>query len=211
MMKIEDILLKKEELPILNETYFQIPIHPKLLEISTTINTNIAKNMFEMAADEWYDDLKEYAAIVEEKPGNVGESTKKWLERVYLKEKPKITEKYGMQTIESLGWESGVLVQTNGFARSLSISRDFGGTLYYNPSFSQMSGTAFVPLEDSETIKFSEEKIKEFSYRIYHDNQLKGGEMHVYNDHNIDNYPGALFLRNWAILYLNEAMKQVLK
>ena len=33
--------------------------------------------------------------------------------------------------------------------------------------------------------------------------------MHVYAQHNIDHYPGALFLRNWAILYMNEVFKQV--
>ena len=37
----------------------------------------------------------------------------------------------------------------------------------------------------------------------------EGVRVYTYNQHNIDNYPGALFLRNWVILYLSEAMKGI--
>ncbi len=40
--------------------------------------------------------------------------------------------------------------------------------------------------------------------------QKKNGRIYVYHQHNVDYYPSALFLRNWAIAYLNEAMKQML-
>ena len=52
-------------------------------------------------------------------------------------------------------------------------------------------------------ILFSEEKAKEF--------KSKGNRFFVYSPHNIDYYPGALFLRNWAIMYMNEVLKEVFK
>ena len=33
--------------------------------------------------------------------------------------------------------------------------------------------------------------------------------LYVYAQHNVDSYPGALFLRNWAILYMNEVFKEL--
>ena len=63
-------------------------------------------------------------------------------------------------------------------------------------------------------VKFSKDKALEFGIKnnfINLGDGLEGAQVYVYSQHNVDNYPGALFLRNWAILYLNEAMKQVLK
>jgi hypothetical protein len=45
-MKLKDLLLKKEELPISNETCFMIPIYTKLLDENIKINENIAKDIF---------------------------------------------------------------------------------------------------------------------------------------------------------------------
>lgn len=57
-MKLNDLLLKKEELLILHENCFQIPIHPKLLSSNTNINTDIAKRCFEEILSNWTKDLE---------------------------------------------------------------------------------------------------------------------------------------------------------
>jgi len=55
-MNIEQLFLKKEELPILNETCFQIPIHPKLLDSSLNIDKLIAQKIFPPAVEILYMD-----------------------------------------------------------------------------------------------------------------------------------------------------------
>ena len=59
----------------------------------------------------------------------------------------------------------------------------------------------------SRYIGFSESKAREFAIKV--DENNKCGIVNVHSHHNIDSYPGALFLRNWAMAYNNEALKQV--
>ena len=91
----------------------------------------------------------------------------------------------------------------NGFATCLSIDRDAGGTLYL-PIDKHHEEYIYPPI-----VNFSKEKFE--AYKAF-DLDLKnslGVYAHVYEHHNIDHYPGALFLRNWSLLYLNEALKEV--
>ena len=204
-MELEKLFLRKEELPILNETYFQVPIHPRLFDRNIQIDKKLANNVFPQAAEGWYNDLTEYTKTVEDK------STKEWINRVFLNKKPEIKKEYGGQMIEHLNWEDKVLTLENGLAHSLSISRNYGGTLYYNGEESGgiLGGhVSFDEKINSEgNIRFSKDKAKEFAVKIYDD----FFKVETYGLHNVDNYPGALFLRNWAILYMNEIFKQVFK
>jgi hypothetical protein len=58
-MNLEKLYLTKEELPILYENCFQIPIHPKLLNPKISIDKSIVQRIFPKVVDEWYKDLKE--------------------------------------------------------------------------------------------------------------------------------------------------------
>ena len=53
-MKIEDLLLKKEELPIVGDTCFMIPIHPRLLDPSIKIDERVVYIMT------FYEDLHNF-------------------------------------------------------------------------------------------------------------------------------------------------------
>jgi len=194
-MRLNDLLLKKEELPILYKNAFQIPIHPRLLDSSVHIDTGIAAGVFPQAADEWYEDLRKYTEQLDD-----GEE-KEWMLDVFLKEEPRILKEDNKQFLRT--WEDGVEHMENGLVGSFSISRNSGGTLYYNPSFHPSKD--LVPLSGGRYIRFSSEKLKEFSISQRSDMM----EIIVYSHHNIDHYPGALFLRNWAMLYMNEVFKQV--
>ena len=66
-MKLEDILLRKEELPISYETLFKVPIHFLLLKKDIKIDDRIAHDVFPDAAQEWYSDLKEYSKMLDDK------------------------------------------------------------------------------------------------------------------------------------------------
>src|SRR4030042_4763090 len=186
-MELEQLFLKKEELPILYNTCFEIPIHPRLLNPDLEIDESIARKFFQQAAEEWYEDLKKY------KPEN--KEQKEWINRVFLNKKLKITKEYNHQILNEF-WKDDVNFMDNGLVQYFSISRNAGGSIYFNPE--QFNCESF----GITYIKFSEDKKKEFLF--------DKNKMHVYSSHNIDNYPGALFLRNWAIIYMNEVFKQAL-
>ena len=191
-MKLEKLFLTKDELPILYKTCFQIPIHPKLLEENIKIRKEIAHEVFPRAAEDWYNDLSDYVKNVEEK------QTKEWIENVFLKNKPEIEKFNGRQNI--LGcWSDDIMTKENGFARCLSISRDGGGTLYFNKGDSNCEAFSGI------YINFPKDKIEEFKIN----NTSEFDLFYSYAQHNIDHYPGALFLRNWAIIYMNEVFKEI--
>lgn len=155
-MKIEDLFLKKEELPILHETCFQVPIHPRLLNENISINPNIAKSLFPQVAEEWSKELNR-----------------------------KIPH-----------YDDLIQISGNGLVTGFQISRDYGGNIYFDIKDSNCRAFG------QKYIKFSEEKTKEFKF--------DKNQIYCYSNNNIDYYPGALFLRNWAIMYMNEVFKKIL-
>lgn len=185
-MKLEELFLKKEELPIFYENCFQIPIHPRLLDQNIEIDESIARRIFPEVAEEWYEDLKKYSPEDAQR--------KEWINRVFIKEKPKITRVYNHQILNEF-WQDDVNFMDNGLVQCFSINRNAGGSIYFNKD--EYNCQSFGELY----IKFSEDKKKEFKF--------EENKIYVYSSHNIDHYPGALFLRNWAIKYMNEVFKQV--
>ena len=155
-MKLEKLFLTKEELPILHETCFQIPIHPKLLDENISINPEIARDIFPQVAEEWSKEL-----------------SRKFPE----------------------GWENLYQTNENGLVTGFNISRNYGGSLYFNEEDSSCRafGKVYIKLSDEKRNKFEFEKNK----------------IYTYASHNIDHYPGALFLRNWAIKYMNGVFKDI--
>jgi len=53
-MKLEELFLTREELPILHESCFEIPIHPALLDPDTQIDPSITPRAFIKATGDWY-------------------------------------------------------------------------------------------------------------------------------------------------------------
>ena len=160
-MNINSLLLTKEELPILDNICFRIPIHPKLLDPNLKLNPSIAKDVFPKVVEEWCRELK--------------------------KNFP-------------LGWQDEIQLGSNGFVTGFSISRNYGGALYFEES--DKNCESLLP---NRLIKFSDEKSDEFKYKTV-GKYLIGL---VYASHNINDYPGALFLRNWAMMYMNEVLKEI--
>ena len=201
-MELDKLLLRKEELPI-NETWFYVPIHPRLLDPTISLNPELAREVFPQVAQEWYEDLSEYAESVEDP------QTRDWIKQAFLERRPKIKSEYGRNVLDTIYWEDDITPDDNGFVRGLSISRNFGGSLYFNKG--DMSCERFIFYEGNERIaRFSKGKFKEFGAEgIHQDPEDRGVMMHVYAQHNVDHYPGALFLRNWAIAYENEALKSL--
>lgn len=205
-MEISDLILRKEEIPIIHESCFELPIHPLLINPETMIDVGLASKVFPQAAEEWYEDLKAYRETK-----NLCAQTKEWYDNFLLNEKPEVKVEYGRQSIFDGVWVDDVELNDNGFARGLSISRNSGGTIYFNEG--EHNCQIIVRLGSGgvlKYIKFPEEKAREFGFE---EMELDSGKIilaHAYAHHNIDYYPGALFLRNWGILYLNEALKSIL-
>jgi len=186
-MSINKLVLTKEELPILHDNCFQIPIHPKLLDANLQLNSLIAREIFPQVAEEWYSDMKDYLPLEKDL------EKRKWYEDVFLKKHNKVTKRNSSQFFGI--WEDDIQSLDNGFVCGFSINRNAGGSLYFNED--EMNCQSF----GSIYIKFSEDKRKEF--------ENKNKRIWTYAPHNIDYFPGALFLRNWVIKYINEVLQEL--
>jgi len=112
---------------------------------------------------------------------------------------PKVAEEWQDELKNKFpsGWGDNIQTLDNGFVCGFSISRDYGGTLYFDKSDSNC--TSLIP---TKMINFSQDKVKEF--------ENKNKKIWTYAPHNIDYFPGALFLRNWVIKYMNEVLQELL-
>ena len=193
-MKLEEVLLRKEELPIVGENRFQVPVHPSLLKEDVVFDARIASALFSTAAHEWYSDLREYVQTL---PENTPDERlrKNWITESYLDKPVEIIRENGRQRLRF--WEDLVGCDDRGFVTCFDISRNAGGSLYLGNDF-EREQFAFAKL-----VKFNDDKKKRYSI------DKMGMKMNMYSMHNVDYYQGALFLRNWAMLYLNEALREV--
>ena len=222
---LEDLLLTKEEIPIfpymscvVPMCVFNVPIHHSLLSVDVKIDPELANKLFPEAAREWYKDFQAYLTALEKSESEEDKEEKeklKWYKEVFLPLGETVSIDLGRQCLGEIKlWQDLVAVTENGFARVLSINRNAGGSLIFNPE----AGPEYI---GSRFVKFSEEKFKAYNVRHYTDSSGRKIEMpelpvpgsisYVYELHNVDHYPGALFLRDWAILYLNVALKEVHK
>ncbi|MDO8508309.1 MAG: hypothetical protein Q7S27_01340 [Nanoarchaeota archaeon] len=202
-MKLEELKLKKEELPILHGTCFQVPIHPKLLEPNRIIPDDLAPIAFAETVGDWYKDLKKYRDTA-----NLEDQTKNWYDNFFLKGMPIIEKKGIHQSIMSGVWIDEYITQENGFARCLEINRNVGGSLYFPGSGGlDCEALLYTTRENISYIKFSPQKAKEFGFKEFNIEAEKCVNVYIYGQHNIDHYHGALFLRNWAINYMNKAFE----
>lgn len=200
-MKIEDLLLTKEEIPIIHETAFYLPIHPMLLDPAIMLDPNLARKVFPRAAEEWHEDLSKHTEALPEG------QTKRWYLETFLSKSPKVTEEERFQKLNVCGWRGEFFPDKNGFAGGLSVTRN-SGSLYFDKG--DLQCTLTLCPESNRDLMFTLEKRKRFGYK---DKLMTNDSLtfiHVYGRHNVDYHPAALFLRNWAILYLNEAMRQAL-
>ncbi len=202
-MNIDDLLLRKEELPVVTTNYYDnfsfcIPVHPALLRPDISLDANLPQTVFLQAAQEWYHDLQEILPLVP------GEETKRWFQEVFLTEEPEVERRYDRFRLKNGTWESQVFPTETGFC-GLSISRNAGGSLI--PPERHVLGTRYV--------RFTREKFA--AYACPDDPEVHMGpdgkslvvRGYAYGHHNIDYYPGALFLRNWGMAYLNAAMRSL--
>jgi hypothetical protein len=195
-----DLQLSKEEFPIYHENCFKMPIYPKLLDPNLKIDGDLAHKVFPRVAEEWYEDLRSHTNTAE-----LDYETRKWYEDVFLREKPNVKKDGPWQEVsKNLSWHDDVLLDENGFARGLSISRNGGGSLYYTEG-DDCCRTPLMLNGNDRFARLSPEKAREFIVEDHGDI----GYAHSYGHHNIDYFPGALFLRNWAVAYMNEALKEI--
>ncbi|MCX6750227.1 MAG: hypothetical protein NTZ83_02115 [Candidatus Pacearchaeota archaeon] len=190
--KLEGLSLKKEELPILDKNFFQIPIHPRLLDPKIQINKLLARQIFPKVVQDWYEDLRDYI------PENKEEG--EWISRVFLKNKPAIIKYFNHQTINEI-WSEEVNFAENGFVNCFSINGNDGrASLYFSKNLDSCKN--LIP---NQYVQFPYKKVKEFEYEKIDTLSL----VHTFSLHKVDSFPEALFLRNWAITWTNEALEQV--
>lgn len=196
-INLDLLLLRKEELPIHHGTSFVTPIYPALLREDVQLDPQLAHQVFPQAAQEYHQDLTTYIETMQD------EKEKQWYQEVFLKNPTVQTDEYGRQSILSGMWEDLVFTTDTGFAHCLSINRNVGGTLFFNEEDIDCSRNYIFP----PRVNFTSEKFE--AYAVEKLTGTAAVTANAYANHNIDHYPGALFLRSWAILYLNEAIKSL--
>lgn len=217
-MDLEQILIKKEEIPITEvntgvgpRPYFQLPIHPIFASEEIKLDECLAQKLFPEVLGDWYTELKAHADSLP-----VG-NERNWFYEVFLNEKPYIKKRYGNQYIGPREiWKDDVGFLKNGFTFYFSLERNTAGSI----------GVHFGDFDGARThigsgqVKFTPEKFAEYDC----DRDLKkkitkkeireaknGVNAYVFGHHNVELYASALFLRNWAIMYENEALKSLKK
>ncbi|GEM_PF-1657539 len=209
-MEYERLRLTKEEVLVSrvgeSDVCLYVPIHPKLILPETKIDPEIPNQAFERAAVEWYDDLEALA-----QSGNYSPKQVQWWKEVFLADKrPRVEMYHGRQVMRygnSSSWENNHDLQDNGFMNNLSISRNGGGSLGFDLEQNNCQYYIFTRRGRSPLQIFDVEKAKEFSF-----GSCKDGEtfrVYVYAPHNVDCIPGAVMLRNWALAYMDEALRTV--
>ncbi|MBI4017829.1 MAG: hypothetical protein HY366_02700 [Candidatus Aenigmarchaeota archaeon] len=188
-MELEDLLLKKEEIPLQRsqiEFYpapCNVPVHPLLLDEKRRFDIRLAHTVFPMVVQEWHEELKTYA-------GQPDWKDERDLIEEYLSVKPRVVEREALY-VEPYGrygerWETSRGRLTNGFPGALSNGA--------HTSF-------FVNVDDD----LGAELRMNFSDRK---RELYRG-CRPYSQHNVHTLSHALLLRNWAIACVNEGLMQV--
>ena len=175
-----------------------------MLDPAIRISPDLAQKVFPQAAREWYADLKKHRETPE-----LDDTTKEWYDRAFLKKEPEIKIEFGHRCILDGMWKEELALDDNGFARGLSISRDFGGSLYFNQNDMCCSELTYLDGNAGRLLKLSTEKARAFSFNQTKLDGKELAEIYIYSQHNIDHFPGALFLRNWAMIYINAAIREV--
>ena len=193
-MKLEELFLRKEELPIRRETDFVVPIYPALLREDIQLDSQIAHRVFAQVAQEYLLDLEKYTETMQD------EKKKEYYQQMLRRDATVVPDKNGEQTFR--GWQDLVRTSDTGFATVLAQGPSSGGSLYYNEKDRECAQKfIFSPL-----VLFSEEKFLAYSSKKIN---FSGAQVQAYGYHNIDTFPQALFLRNWAMLYLNSALREL--
>jgi len=217
-MELEQILIRKEEIPIYEvltgtgpKPYFQLPIHPIFASDEIRLDEGLAQRLFPKILGDWHIELKAHADGLPEG------DTKNWFYSVFLDGKPYIEKKYGSQYIGPRKiWRDDVGFLKNGFAFYFSLERDMAGSIGVH--FGDFDGIR--KYIGPRQVKFTPEKFAEYDA----DRDLKkkitkkqireakdGVSAYVFGHHNVELYASALFLRDWAIMYENEALKSLRK
>jgi len=185
-MELEKLLLTREEI-VITETErcsFVVPIHPSLIgDLPQSIPQDPSYLLRSIPeAIRWtIKDLQTYITTGEGR--RIGTAEK------VLRELPREDREYNQSSMISPGF---------------TVIHTFHKNCPYTMAISTNPGL-YIDTEriSSSTCKFSEEKFAEY--------RNKRRQTHVWTTHNIDHMPQALFLRNWAIAYHNELLKELHK
>lgn len=193
-MDIEEILLRREELPIGGSVEFScpacnVPIHPSLSDMPNHLRTDqkLAYSVMNEAVDWYKEDMKRYADLTGK-------------DRSILKKMP---SKRGVWFDGSkLGSYDVGIDHTDSMVLSLRLDSDT--LIQTNEKMLNMSMTSYG-------VKFGWEKFREYSLN----GKVAEIRGHFYCDafqwlqKKVYTIPQAIFLRDWAILYENELLKEM--
>jgi hypothetical protein len=197
-----------------------VPIHPRLIEDKTLkFDTELpyAEHIFVEAVKSWRAELEEH---YEQK--KYEDDSEKSLCEMFLDGELEIIKQkasHGICGFRASGYEvmpgdldNGYILDERGFARCFMIEEGHG-SIGFDAECHLL--THFPP----GVIDFSIEKRKEYTPTFLKKSYLDLIEKHpadvmssgyAYTPHNVFNVPHAMFLRQWAVAYHNECLKQII-
>ena len=165
-MKLQKLLLKKEEIPIQDtgRSWLFVPVHPRLMSDEVHIDKKLASKVLPIALDK-------FMRLPEVKNDDYS-------------------------CLKKARSEGSVFFE-NGLSATLTIAT--GSGLYFTRDHQ------FLP----RLVRFNKGKMEEYSVN-YYDNKNNAGRGFAYYSKDVG-MPVLKLYREWAVLYLNEALKQVFK
>lgn len=194
-MEIDDILLKSREIYIgdgQEKPRLVVPIHPSLLRKDIKIDERLGYETLSRAIKPWRKDVNKYHKIIKDttskKSINIGGVESVHDDVWIIKPEDIYIDRFGFMD--------------NGLVRTFQLGDE-------NALYLDQNNT--ISIHQDEAV-FKAEKLYEYSCKK--DDDILGSGFatcYAYQVHNLGNYRAALFLKNWAVIYLNTALKQILK
>ncbi len=208
-MELEDLLLKREEVPIglpfgpiikeFDNQWCMIPIHHSLkdsLPDDLKYDMSLALGVMNDAIDWYEEDLRRYHK------GLADEGVKGWVERIFLNDLPVKRDVWKWPMGLGRGMRVDMVVSQD-FLYSLGLTTD----CHIYADTGAFDGTGM----DNGKVNLSKEKFVEYSI----DGDVRDWDgfyccdMYAWQQHNVDTIPQAIMLRDWAILYENVLLRKM--
>lgn len=198
MVRLENILLKREEIRILGDNKnleLLVPIHPEIINDGVGItDKSLCKKALERALKPYFEDLKEHVKELARK-GN----PKALLTRVsYLVKEPNLVDYGNGWRITPPGWKA-------------STEGNMLYTLVLDKA--EMMPSKMSILIDSSKVAFPKQKFREYmtDHNFHSTKEQTAINGYAFTSKRITTMPQALLLRAWTVEYANMHLNQVKK
>jgi hypothetical protein len=225
-MELSELFLTREDIPIAKgyPASFIVPIHPEIWKLPKEVrgNTKIGWDVFSQTKEMYFEDLENYKK-------HEDEATREWIDRHFLgPDEPKIMRFHGAYCPDPNREDALVSFDINADTH-IYVEEDF--SLYPTNLIGEKmkeycnNKERFHHEISGDFKKPGKDYLRDYVIegdRFYIDKRtpwvkifdITDGKIHFYHGigdayvtHNVDTFPQAFLLRDWAICYLNKLLE----